>query len=51
VRGGRLAVDGSGDPEGWWAVVSAAAWAHLDETGETADVSDLSAPGSDTAAG
>jgi HAD superfamily hydrolase (TIGR01450 family) len=51
VQGGRLAVDGSGDPEGWWAVVSAAAWAHLDETGETADVSDLSAPGSDTGAG
>jgi glycerol-1-phosphatase len=51
VQGDRLAIDGSGQPEGWWAVVGAAAWAHLDETGETADVSDLSAPGSDTASG
>ena len=51
VQGGRLAVDGSGEPDAWWAVVSSAAWANLDETGETADVSGLSAPGQDTAGG
>jgi hypothetical protein len=51
VKDGRVVVDGSGGSDGWWAVVGAAGWAHLDETGETADVSDLSAPGPDTVAG
>ena len=50
VKDGRVVVDGSGGSDGWWAVVGAAGWAHLDETGETADVSDLSAPGPDTVA-
>jgi glycerol 3-phosphatase-2 len=44
VAGGRLLVDGAGGPDGWWAVVGAAAWAHLDASGEVADVSGLSAP-------
>ncbi len=51
VQHGRLTVDGDGPPEGWWAVVGAAAWAYLDQTGETADASGLSAPGPDAAAG
>jgi HAD superfamily hydrolase (TIGR01450 family) len=44
LRDGRVVVDGTGDPEGWWAVVAAAGWAHLDETGDAAEVSGLSAP-------
>jgi HAD superfamily hydrolase (TIGR01450 family) len=44
VQDGRIAVDGSGGPEGWWAVVAAAGWAHLDETGDPAEVSGLSVP-------
>jgi hypothetical protein len=51
VRDGRLGVDGAGEPDGWWAVVGAAAWAHLDETGEPPDVSDLSVPGAGETAG
>ncbi len=51
VADGRLVVDGSGDADGWWAVVAQAGWAHLDETGETADVSGLSAPGPAVSAG
>ncbi len=51
VSDGRLEVEGSGDSDGWWAAASGAAWAHLDETGETADVSGLSAPDRADAAG
>ena len=51
VEDGRLVVDGAGDPDGWWAVVGAAGWAHLDARGETVDVSALSAPGPDAEAG
>jgi ribonucleotide monophosphatase NagD (HAD superfamily) len=51
VTAGLLVVEGSGGTDAWWAVVAAAAWAHLDETGETADVSGLSTPGQPVAAG
>jgi len=44
LHDGHLTVEGSGGSDGWWAAVTGAAWAHLDETGETADVSHLSAP-------
>ena len=50
VNDGRLTVEGNGEPDGWWAVVAAAAWAHLDETGEAVDVSELSVPDGATAA-
>ena len=49
--GSRLLVEGSGDPDGWWAAVGAAGWAHLDATGEALDVSGLSAPGREAEAG
>jgi HAD superfamily hydrolase (TIGR01450 family) len=51
VDGGRLLVEGSGGPDGWWAAVGAAAWAHLDASGDHVDVSDLSPPVRDTEAG
>jgi glycerol 3-phosphatase-2 len=53
VEGGALAVSrsapGDGAPGGievddWWRVVAAAAWSHLDETGEPAEVSRLTVP-------
>ncbi len=44
VQSGRLVVGGDGGPEDWWRVVAAAAWCHLDETGEPVDVDDLRAP-------
>ncbi len=51
VEDGRLVVGGGGHPDGWWAAVGAAGWAHLDKTGEVADVSGLTAPGAEAAAG
>ncbi len=39
-----MAVTGSGGADGWWSVVAAAAWSHLDETGEAADLDGLSPP-------
>jgi glycerol-1-phosphatase len=48
---GRLVVDGGGHPDGWWAAVGAAGWAHLDATGDAVDVSGLTAPGPDAEAG
>ena len=44
VEDGRLVLDGSGCPDGWWSVVAAAAWAHLDESGDAVDVSQLTPP-------
>ncbi len=44
TAGGRLEVSGDGDPDDWWRVVAACAWAHLDETGEPAQVSGLAEP-------
>lgn len=46
-----LVVQGSGAPDAWWSVVAAAAWSHLDETGETADPGGLSPPVHPGAAG
>jgi glycerol-1-phosphatase len=51
TEGGRLVVEGAGDPDGWWAVVGGAGWAHLDATGDAVDVSGLSAPGRGPEAG
>jgi glycerol 3-phosphatase-2 len=45
VDGGRLAVSGSGDAGDWWRVAASAAWAHLDATGETVDLSGVEVPG------
>jgi glycerol 3-phosphatase-2 len=45
VDGGRLVVSGSGEPGDWWRVVASAAWAHLDGTGETVDLSGVEVPG------
>jgi len=45
VEDGRLVVRGEGEPADWWRVVACAAWAHLDETGETVAVADVGAPG------
>ncbi len=48
---GRIVVDGSGSPDAWWTVVAAAAWAHRDQTGDTADATSLTPPGGDPSAG
>jgi HAD superfamily hydrolase (TIGR01450 family) len=45
VDAGRLVVTGSGEPEDWWRVVASAAWAHLDASGETVDLSGVEVPG------
>ena len=44
VSGGNLHVEGEGEASDWWRVAACAAWHHLDETGETVDVSDLEPP-------
>lgn len=44
VRSGRLVVDGDGSPGDWWRVVAAAAWHHLDRTGDVVDVAEVRAP-------
>jgi glycerol 3-phosphatase-2 len=50
VEGSRVAVEGSGGgADGWWSVVAAAAWDHLDETGQPADLDGLSPPEDDGA--
>jgi glycerol 3-phosphatase-2 len=45
VTNGCVAVEGSGSPDAWWTCVAAAAWAHLDDTGNPADTSGLAPPG------
>jgi len=45
VESGRVEVDGDGAPTAWWRVVAAAAWDHLDRTGEPASTDGLEAPG------
>jgi HAD superfamily hydrolase (TIGR01450 family) len=45
---GRLTVSGSGDvdsADAWWTAVAASGWAYLDRSGESADTSGLSVPG------
>jgi glycerol 3-phosphatase-2 len=44
VQAGRLTVDGDGGPDDWWRAVAAAAWTHLDDAGEVADISALGVP-------
>ena len=41
---GALRVAGDGEPGDWWRVVAAAAWEHLDECGDAADVTGLVPP-------
>jgi HAD superfamily hydrolase (TIGR01450 family) len=36
---GRIKIEGEGSAGDWWRVLAAAAWRHLDETGESVDVS------------
>lgn len=48
---GRVQVEGAGGADAWWTVVAAAGWAHLDQTGDPADVSTLAPPGHDGDAG
>jgi len=45
VGDGRVEVGGQGAAADWWRVVAAAAWEHLDRSGDTARVEDLRAPG------
>lgn len=51
VADGAVVVDGSGGPDGWWTVVAAAGWSHLDDTGDPPDVESLTAPDRDRRAG
>ncbi|QIK66558.1 HAD-IIA family hydrolase [Nocardioides sp. HDW12B] len=44
VSDGNLHVEGEGEASDWWRAAAAAAWRHLDETGEAVDVSDLEPP-------
>ena len=44
VEGGGLRVEGEGDVHAWWQAVAAAAWAHLDGTGEAASTEGLAPP-------
>lgn len=50
VTDGRLEVSGDGAVADWWRVSVTACWLHLDETGETADVSGVVPPGPERAA-
>jgi len=45
VASGGLQIDGEGDATSWWRVAAAAAWAHLDATGDPAATDGLEAPG------
>jgi len=44
VVGGGLRVSGAGPAEDWWRVVAAAAWTHLDGTGEPVHLSGVEVP-------
>lgn len=41
---GEVKVEGEGNSGDWWRVLASAAWAHLDETGQSVDVSGVEAP-------
>jgi len=41
---GAVKVEGDGAPADWWRVLASAAWAHLDATGRSVDVSALAPP-------
>jgi len=51
IENGRVTVAGSGSQDAWWTVVAAAGWSYLEETGDAPDVSGLTAPESEPAAG
>lgn len=44
VESGRLVVSGTGEAADWWRVAAEASWRHLDETGDVAEVDDVTAP-------
>lgn len=44
VASGALAVVGDGEPADWWRATAAAAWEHLDDSGEPADTAGLVPP-------
>jgi glycerol-1-phosphatase len=44
TRGGRLVVEGDGSVDAWLQVLAAAAWSHLDDTGQVVDVERLTPP-------
>ena len=44
VARGRVVVDGSGEVDDWWRAVASAAWSHLDEHGQPAEVAGLGPP-------
>jgi glycerol-1-phosphatase len=44
VVDGRVVVEGTGSPDGWWTAVAKAGWEHLDLTGDAPDASGLTAP-------
>lgn len=46
VASGALVVTGEGAVDDWWRAVAAAGWAHLDTTGNAADVGGLTPPSS-----
>lgn len=41
---GAVKVDGDGEATDWWRVLAAAAWRHLDQTGQSVDVSEAAPP-------
>ena len=45
TAGGRLEVEGQGSSSAWWQVVAAAAWNHLDQTGEAVRTEGAEPPG------
>ena len=46
VEAGYLRITGTGHRDDWWRVLACAAWAHLDDTGQSVDTSGVAEPGS-----
>lgn len=51
LAGAELVVTGDGGTDDWWRVVAAAAWDHLDRTGDAVDIGRLTPPEHEEAAG
>lgn len=47
VADGGLTIDGNGGPDDWWRTVAAAAWEHVDRTGDAPDTRGLVPPAAD----
>lgn len=47
VTDGMVTIDGDGGPDDWWRTVAAAAWEHVDRTGDAPDTSGLVPPETD----